>query len=143
MARLIDVAPTLIERAGAPVPEAMQGLDLAGDLDSRVEKDKLVFSEEDHEGNVLRSVRTSDWKFIEANEKNPRGLPTAELFHIAVDAGETRDVRDQNAAVMARLRAHADAQQQFARAEATAAGEAATLSSAQEDALRALGYLTE
>ena len=141
VARLIDVAPTLLARAGAPVPDAMQGLDLAQDYRARAEKDRLAFSEEDHEGNVLRAVRTTDWKLIEANAENPRGLPTEELFHVAEDAGETRNVVGENDSVANRLRSQAEAQQTYARSVAAGDGHAATLSAAQEDALRALGYV--
>ena len=39
------------------------------------------------------------------------------------------------------LRSHAAAQEQFAKSNAASSGEAAQLSSADEDALRALGYI--
>jgi arylsulfatase A-like enzyme len=138
--RSIDVMPTLLARAGVPAPDALQGVDLAGDLDARAEKDRIAFSEEDHEGNVLRSVRTTDWKLIEANAGNPRGLPPVELFHVRSDAGETEDLHGRDGSVASDLRAKADAHEQFARSRAVE-GEGAALSSADEDALRALGYI--
>jgi arylsulfatase A-like enzyme len=141
LTRLIDVAPTLLSRAGAPIPDAMQGIDLAGDLAARAEKDQMALSEEDHEGNVLRALRTTEWKLIEANAENPRGLATEELFHVAEDTGETRNLSDENGAIASGLRSHADAQKSYAESVATGDGEAATLSTAQEDALRALGYV--
>ena len=140
LSRLIDVAPTLIARAGATPPAAMQGIDLATEPSTRAEKDRMLFAEEDHEGNVLRALRTTDWKWIEANEGNPRGLPTTQLFHMADDAGETNDLSGSDERRAATLRAHADAAEQFAKSQA-AGGDAADLSTAQEDALRALGYL--
>ena len=140
VSRLIDVAPTLIARAGATPPATMQGIDLASDPQARAEKDRMLFAEEDHEGNVLRALRTLDWKWIEANEGNPRGLPTTQLFHMAEDTGETNDLSGSDGPMVATLRAQADAAEQFARSQATGAA-AAELSSTQEDALRALGYL--
>ena len=102
---------------------------------------RRALSEEDHEGNVLRALRTTEWKLIEANAENPRGLATEELFHVAEDTGETRNLSDENGAIASGLRSHADAQKSYAESVATGDGAAATLSTAQEDALRALGYV--
>jgi len=141
VARTIDVAPTLAAAAGAKIPEAMQGTDLALGFDRRAEKDRMAFSEEDHEGNVLRSIRTAEWKLIEANAGNPRGLPEVELFHMASDPTEHADQMTRQPIVADDLRSHAAAQEQFAKSNAASSGEAAQLSSADEDALRALGYI--
>jgi arylsulfatase A-like enzyme/uncharacterized membrane protein YbhN (UPF0104 family) len=138
---LVDVAPTLIAQAGASVPQAMQGVDLAADPAQRPERSRRVFAEEDHEGNVLRAVRSNDWKLIEANEGNPRGLPTVQLFHVADDDGETRDLSQQRAQELGELRRHAEALEQFARSQRRGEGEAAKLSAAEEEALRQLGYI--
>ena len=112
-----------------------------GECERRAEKDRTLFAEEDHEGNVLRALRTADWKWIEANEGNPRGLPRTQLFHMAADAGETNDLSGSNGGRAATLRSHADAAEQFAKSQAAAGGAAADLSTAQEEALRALGYI--
>jgi arylsulfatase A-like enzyme len=141
VARMIDVAPTLIARAGATPPAAMQGLDLALGLAGRSEKDALAFAEEDHEGNVLRAIRSTRWKLIEANEGNPRGLATSELYAVDRDPGETENLIAEHADVGSELRAHADAQETAARAMASAGGESQKLSTAEEEALRALGYI--
>ena len=53
------------------------------------EKDRQVFAEEDHEGNVLWSLRTEDEKLIVANPNNPRGLPERAYYDVASDPGET------------------------------------------------------
>ena len=138
--RLIDVAPTLLARAGAPIPQAMQGVDLAVPYAGRAEKDRLHFAEEDHEGNVLRALRTSSWKLIEANEGNPRGLPGKALFHVAVDPGEPTNLHEREPARSAELRSQLDGQQKFAESRRVGGG-TATLTAAEEEALRALGYV--
>ena len=138
-ARLIDVAPTLLRRAGARIPDEMQGLDLAGDLASRSERDRMVFAEEDHEGNVLRAIRTSHWKWIEANEGNPRGLPTEELFHIADDPGETVNLSEREPGTAAELAQHAAAQALAAEKVGTASE--ADVSCDEYAGLVALGYV--
>jgi arylsulfatase A-like enzyme/uncharacterized membrane protein YbhN (UPF0104 family) len=137
---LVDVAPTLISQAGGTVPASMQGVDLSLDPSARPERNRMVFAEEDHEGNVLRALRTRDWKLIEANQGNPRGLAPRELFHVAADAGEENDVADSRPEKLAELLRHADAQEKLAKSRATGGG-AAELTEAEEDALRQLGYL--
>jgi arylsulfatase A-like enzyme len=140
ISRLIDVAPTLLARAGIAPPPAMQGIDLATPLEARAEKDRSVLAEEDHEGNVLRARRTPEWKLIEANPGNPRGLPVEELFQVSADPGETRNLIGEQAGQAQALRVQADAEQQLARSRAVGGGEAAELSDAQQEALKALGY---
>ena len=119
----------------------MQGLDLVGGLERRSDKDRMAFSEEDHEGNVLRSIRSAEWKLIEANADNPRGLPANELFFVAEDIGEERDVYGAEAGRVAELRRHADAHEQIAKSQATESDEPAELTPADKEALRALGYM--
>jgi arylsulfatase A-like enzyme len=141
ISRLIDVAPTLLARAGITPPPAMQGIDLATPLAARAEKDRSLLAEEDHEGNVLRALRTPEWKLIEANPGNPRGLPAEEIFQISADPGETRNLIGEQQGRAQALRVQADAEQQLARSRAASGGgEAAKLSDAQQEALKALGY---
>jgi arylsulfatase A-like enzyme len=140
-ARLIDVAPTLLARAGARAPAAMQGLDLAGDLAARSETQRMVFAEENHEGNVLRAVRTSRWKWIEANPDNPRGLAPLELFDVAADPGETENVMEREPGTLAELRRHADGHELAARQGRVGEAKAAAISAEERAALCQLGYL--
>jgi arylsulfatase A-like enzyme len=84
LARSLDVAPTILDAAGLPAPETMQGRSLW----SATEPPEFVYSEEDLEGNVVRAVRTPAYKLIRANADNPRGLPPEEIFHLAADPGE-------------------------------------------------------
>ena len=77
----------------------MQGIDLfAGEANDRV-----MFAEEDHEGNQLRSVRfregDDDWTFIEANEANPRGLAPRELYELLERPGRAHEPGGVRAAV--------------------------------------------
>jgi arylsulfatase A-like enzyme len=143
-ARLIDVAPTLLARAGAAPPAAMQGRDLAALPPARrAAPDRLVFAEEDHEGNVLRAVRTREWKWIEANAGNPRGLPPEQLFQLEQDPGERSDLREAHPERVAELREQAAAQELRAGQVGPGEGGPAAISESQRAALEALGYLGE
>ena len=141
-ARLIDVAPTLLARAGARVPPAMQGLDLAGDLRQRNEAQRTVFSEENHEGNVLRAVRTERWKWIEANAGNPRGLPERELFEVTVDPHEKDNVVEREPGTAAELSRHAEGAQLAAERARVGEARSASISPEERASLCALGYLS-
>lgn len=144
LARQIDIAPTLLARAGAPVPGAMQGLDLLAPWEERAEKDQIHLAEEDHEGNVLRALRTLDWKWLEANEGNPRGLPAEQLFEIRLDPGEQNDLVTQRPEIAREMREKADAKVQFARSNAIGSGEhGVELSQSECEALKALGYVQD
>ncbi len=140
---LLDVAPTILARAGVPVPTSLQGVDLALAAEERPERNRVVFAEEDHEGNVLRALRTEEWKLIEANAGNPRGLAPVELYQVSQDPGERRDLSTEAAAKVAELRRHAEAQLQLARSQSVGGGATAELSAAEQEALRLLGYVEE
>ncbi len=139
---LIDVAPTLLARAGARIPPAMQGVDLALPAGRRPAANQVVLSEEDHEGNVLRSLRTSQWKLIEANAGNPRGLPEVELFEVGADPAERSNVVERRPEQAAALRREADGQVTLAQSKAVEAEEA-EVSASDCEALKALGYVQD
>ena len=142
LGRMIDVAPTLLARAGAAVPDSMQGVDVTtGD---RSEKDRQIFAEEDHEGNVLWSLRSDGMKLIVTNSENPRGLPERELFDIRNDPGETNNLSGQGYDNLeAGLEGHAELQRSFAAGEAVSGGGEAEMDRAQCEQLKNLGYVED
>ncbi len=142
--RLIDVAPTLIAQAGAKAPSTMQGVDLAADEGMLTPKDVQVYSEEDHEGNVLWSLRTKDWKLIQANPGNPRGLPDQELFRVDVDKAEKNNLSGGDfVSKELELAEHADLQRAFAEGEAVAGGSDAEMTLEECRQLMNLGYVED
>jgi arylsulfatase A-like enzyme len=112
----------------------MQGLDLLGEA-----RAQLTFAETDHEGNVARTIRGPEWKLIQANLGNPRGLPPLSLFHVAEDPGETRDMSQVEAAKLAQLSAYLDQEMALAQAQALAGAQAA-LDEKTAEQLRNIGY---
>ncbi|MGH0035876.1 MAG: sulfatase-like hydrolase/transferase [Myxococcota bacterium] len=144
LARHIDVVPTLIGLAGADVPEKMQGVSLLVGGDDRREKDQQVFSEEDHEGNVLWSLRTPDAKIIVANPDNPRGLPERAFFRIGRDPGEQQNLAGGAFADLeSTLERHAEAHRSFAEGAAVAGGADVEMTHDECEQLRLLGYVED
>jgi arylsulfatase A-like enzyme len=88
LARSLDIAPTVLDVAGVPIPESMMGRS----LESTSEPPPYAYAEEDHEGNVLYALRTPTHKLILANADNPRGLPVQVLFDLSEDPGEQHDL---------------------------------------------------
>ncbi len=140
IARSIDIAPTLIAAAGLEVPESMQGVDLRNPYSARLEKDQQVYSEEDHEGNVLWSLRTEDEKLIVANPGNPRGLPERAYFDMSSDPGEQHPYEDPEAE--ARLEKMALMQKRAAEGKAVH-GEDVEMTLEDCERLKVLGYVED
>jgi arylsulfatase A-like enzyme/uncharacterized membrane protein YbhN (UPF0104 family) len=93
----IDLMPTLLQRAGIPIPPGVQGHDLFAGTDA-------VFAEESHEGNVLHSLRLAragtTLKLITANPDNPRGLLPRELYRVDQDPLEKVNLAEDEPALV-------------------------------------------
>lgn len=88
-ASLIDLAPTILKRAGIAIPDSMEGLDLFGtDLRmlSLVENFGLIMA---HNAVKQRGIRTADTKFILAVESQ-----ACELYDLTDDPSESRNIAD-------------------------------------------------
>jgi arylsulfatase A-like enzyme/uncharacterized membrane protein YbhN (UPF0104 family) len=140
IARLIDVGPTVLGAAGVDVPEGMQGIDLRSPYSTRLEKDRQAFSEEDHEGNILWSLRTEDEKLIVANAGNPRGLAEREYFDVSGDPGELDPYEDPDAE--AHLEEMAELQRLAAEGKAVESEEV-EMTFTRCEQLRMLGYVED
>jgi len=93
--RTLDVPAMILRAAGVLyLPETWQGIPFGLPPNEELMAKEIpgVFSEEDFEGNVLASYRTGKWKLIKANEGNPRGLLTEELFDLESDPGELKNL---------------------------------------------------
>jgi arylsulfatase A-like enzyme len=138
LARSLDVAPTILDASGQPVPDAMQGRSLW----SASEPPDSVFSEQDLEGNRLYTVRAGGFKLIRANAGNPRGLPAESLYNLASDPGEQQPLDLLASAQAISIdRLHTLLQDSLTEAmERAVAGEAADLDAAVRQKLHDLGY---
>jgi choline-sulfatase len=134
--RIIDVMPTVLDLLGLERPAVVQGTSLRPALDGQPMQ-LLAFSEtwypRFHFGwSELRAVRDGAFKFVLA--------PTRELYDLAADPGETRNLALSN-------QAKADALERSLRAlvaqttNAAAAKAPRAIDAAAEQKLRALGYV--
>jgi arylsulfatase A-like enzyme len=111
LVELIDVAPTVLELAGLPVPATVQGKSLAPLLAGKTSSHRArVFIE--YSENEEAYIRTDRWKFIYSTGKRLRqdgyatGLPlrgrTIQLFDLDHDSEEITDLakRPEHAALI-------------------------------------------
>jgi arylsulfatase A-like enzyme/tetratricopeptide (TPR) repeat protein len=133
VARGIDVLPTIADFAGAKAPEGIDGRSLRASIDGRSMTDEPVYIEsvltQRHLGWApLLGLRTQDWKFVDA--------PRRELYDLAADHGETRNVADEHADRVTSMAGQLAAQM---RVRTNAPAAAPDRDAAER--LRALGYL--
>ena len=106
-------------------------------------------AEQDFEGNVLSAYRAGGAKRIHASTGNTRGLPVRQLFDIANDPGETRDLTgttgvicDASAAVAISRLDDALKRSLERSAAAGVEGGSAEMDAAEKARLCALGYMS-
>jgi len=89
----LDLMPTMLEAAGLPTPERVQGHSRLGEIRRRelgwkgpVFIENITQKEVDGKFAIERAVRTPDWKLI------LRDHPKDELYDLAHDPGERTDL---------------------------------------------------
>ena len=105
--RLIDVAPTLTELAGAEGGLRWQGVSLLREYALREESQRLVLGEVDFEGVAASSVRLRDWKLIH-NERSGPAANTDELYYLRDDPNEELNLSGDPAAAWSLERRQAE-----------------------------------
>lgn len=95
-----DVMPTLAETAGLPSPKGIDGISMLPAILGQEQKEQHEYLYWDYghvRGNYSQAVRFGDWKAI-------RNGPNAklELYNLADDIGETRDLAAQHPDLVAR-----------------------------------------
>jgi arylsulfatase A-like enzyme len=133
---LLDVVPTLLARLGLPAAKGLDGEDLSGWFASAPPRlrERVLFGEADHINvppDVTRAVRRGMLKLVYDRRSERR-----QLFDLASDPGEARDVKDGHAEMAA-------LDEQLRRFLSLRGESAATtkLSPAELEKLRSLGYV--
>jgi arylsulfatase A-like enzyme len=142
---LIDVAPTVLEALGLPVPGSFEGTSLLPLLRGEAAPGgRLLIAQTQRSGTRLRAVRGARWKRIEVADAGAAhlGLPVrqgSELYDLERDPGEQHALRDDEFPEARRLAEALDAAERHPDAGATAPAEI-ELSDADRERLRELGY---
>jgi arylsulfatase A-like enzyme len=101
---------------------------------------RIVLSEENFEGNVLSSVRSDGYKYIRANQNNPRNLSTEEMYNVRADPGERDNLvgkeGPRQVAMSKLLRSQLEQAMRF-----KVAAQTADISMEDCERMRALGYV--
>jgi len=139
LAAHVDILPTTLGLAGVPPPAQSQGKPLSLVAGAGPVRES-VFAEEDLEGNVLQAIRTPDWKLINANPGNPRGLQPKELYQVSTDPGEKTDLAGKDATELQTMEA-ALGRASIVAKENAGAGVDTEVDSVTQDRLKALGYM--
>ena len=98
------LAPTVLELVGCPPLPGVQGRSLVGAMrgDQALDPERPVFAETRGYGSTVRSVRQGDWKLILTLAEGATE-PGVELFDLASDPGETRNLATAEPRRVARL----------------------------------------
>ena len=135
-ARLLDVAPTLLEAAGVPVSSQMQGQSLMRLAQSSSQADQPAYARADlpqqgFQCSAIESWRAGKYLYIRA--------PKPELYDVSADPGATRNLAQTSKATLETLAAQLQA---FDARLANEPGKStAGLTSSEMQKLASLGYV--
>ena len=104
-----DISPTILDYLGLGAPETLAGRSLRASVDGSEDMERPMFAERDRsawgsEGppHFQRLIRTHEWKYC----YHSRG--DSQLYDLANDPGETRNLIDDRAARSARRKMHVE-----------------------------------
>lgn len=104
-----DVSPTILDYLGFEVPQTLAGRSLRASIDGSEDMERPMFAERDRSAwgsevppHFQRLIRTHEWKYC----YHSRG--DSQLYDLANDPGETRNLIDYRAAQSARKKMHAE-----------------------------------
>jgi arylsulfatase A len=101
-----DIFPTFCELADKDAPTNLDGISLVPTLLGEGEQKKHEYLYwEFHERNGARAVRFGEWKAVQNNLKK-KDNPPIEIYNLADDIGETKDLAKENPALVARARGY-------------------------------------
>jgi arylsulfatase A-like enzyme len=129
---LLDLLPTVLRLADAPVLPDVVGVDLLGTIGDR---GPALIENSDRYPVKYHGVRTSDWKYL------IRADGVEELYDLRADPGETTNLAGDEPGRVAELRAAYESLLQRAHKSAVEQAEGEPDDAATLERLKALGYL--
>jgi arylsulfatase A-like enzyme len=134
--RLLDIAPTVLEAAGIPVPSQMQGQSLLRIAKLNPDADQPVYSRSDFPQqafgwSTLESWRAGKYLYVRA--------PKPELYDLSADPGATHNLASASKATLATIAAQLEAFD--SRFEKAGKSDNRGLSSSEMQKLASLGYV--
>jgi arylsulfatase A-like enzyme len=136
----VDVAPTILAALGFPLDPRMQGLDLLGETRGP----RSIWAEVDDHFVQKASLRLDGWKLVHGPQGAAVSIPNErewELYDLAGDPGEQRDVAEREPARLAKLRAELEAFEAHLRVAGEALGPIESGSELDERMERLLDHL--
>ena len=97
-----DLLPTAAELAGVPVPENIDGVSYLPALLGKEQPQHEYMYWEFHELGGRQALRKGDWKLVKYNVFNPEKT-TTELYNLATDISEEKNVAVENPEVVKEL----------------------------------------
>ncbi|KPJ62479.1 MAG: hypothetical protein AMS15_03850 [Planctomycetes bacterium DG_23] len=89
----IDIAPTILDMAGIPIPEAMEGKSLVPYLNGESDQPMYPFLVTEECSRMMKwALRTDEYKYILAREQDYRGGPMRELYDLKADPHEMKNI---------------------------------------------------
>jgi len=135
-ARLVDVAPALLEAAGIPVPSGMQGQSLLRIAQATSQADQPAYSRtelarQDFQCAPLESWRAGKYLYVRA--------PKSELYDLSADPTASRNLAQTSKATLETMAAQLESLDSRLGNESNAVG--AGLTSSEMQKLASLGYV--
>ena len=138
LVRLVDVAPTVLDFLGVPLPDHVEGVSLLPLLAGGAGPPEVVISGWPEPG--IRSLRRDDWKLIERRSSAGKWV---RLYDLQEDPAEQLDLAESEPGRRDALRQHLRAMEMASRAfrDARERGRAVEPDEEAIEHLRALGYI--
>lgn len=134
LAQHIDLAPTLLDLVGIPIPDHFQGRSLRRALAGEADAGGIVFVATSWRNVERVAIRAGDWKLVQHRDQD-----RLDLYRLSQDPGEQNDVSAEHADVTRRLLEEYEAATRPIRGLSLEGGDGAR-DPEIEDALRAIGY---
>src|SRR5437763_8490169 len=136
-ARLLDVAPTILEAAGIPVPAQMQGQSLRRIAQATSQADQPAYAGSDFAHQAFQSAALESWR---AGKYLYIRAPKPELYDMSADPQATKNLAQTSKAILATMAAQLDAfDSHFGNKGSKPEGTGLSTSEAQK--LASLGYV--